>query len=54
MEKIVTIFGGSKCGEESEEYGQARRVLFARASEVGVREVGVIGLVAGRLAGRAA
>lgn len=23
MEKIVTIFGGSKCGEESEEYGQA-------------------------------
>src|ERR687883_1293065 len=31
MEKIVTIFGGSKCGEESEEYGQARRLgqLFA-------------------------
>jgi uncharacterized protein (TIGR00730 family) len=26
MEKIVTIFGGSKCGEESEEYGQAVRV----------------------------
>jgi uncharacterized protein (TIGR00730 family) len=26
MEKIVTIFGGAKCGEESEEYGQARRV----------------------------
>ncbi|HEX8560396.1 MAG TPA: LOG family protein [Pyrinomonadaceae bacterium] len=23
MEKIVTIFGGSKCGEESEEYRQA-------------------------------
>jgi len=23
MEKIVTIFGGSKCGEASEEYGQA-------------------------------
>jgi len=23
MEKIVTIFGGAKCGEESEEYGQA-------------------------------
>ena len=23
MEKIVTIFGGSKCGEDSEEYGQA-------------------------------
>src|ERR671933_1501337 len=31
MERIVTIFGGSKCGEESEEYGQARRLgqLFA-------------------------
>ncbi|HEX5708439.1 MAG TPA: LOG family protein, partial [Pyrinomonadaceae bacterium] len=26
MERIVTIFGGSKCGEESEEYAQARRV----------------------------
>ena len=26
MEKIVTIFGGSKCGEESEEYQQARRL----------------------------
>ena len=25
-ERIVTIFGGSKCGEESEEYGHARRV----------------------------
>ncbi len=33
MEKIVTIFGGSKCREESEEYGQARRVgqLLAEA-----------------------
>ena len=31
MEKIVTIFGGSKCGEESEEYRQALRLgqLFA-------------------------
>jgi uncharacterized protein (TIGR00730 family) len=31
MERIVTIFGGSKCGEDSEEYGQARRLgqLFA-------------------------
>jgi uncharacterized protein (TIGR00730 family) len=26
MEKIVTIFGGSKCGEDSEEYGQALRL----------------------------
>jgi uncharacterized protein (TIGR00725 family) len=26
MERIVTIFGGSKCGEDSEEYAQARRV----------------------------
>src|SRR5881275_2347360 len=26
MERIVTIFGGSKCGEESEEYEQARRL----------------------------
>ena len=26
MEKIVTIFGGSKCGEESEEYRQALRL----------------------------
>src|SRR4029453_13298807 len=26
MEKIVTIFGGSKCGEESEEEGQALRL----------------------------
>ena len=26
MGKIVTIFGGAKCGEESEEYGQALRV----------------------------
>lgn len=33
MEKIVTIFGGSRCGEESEEYAQARRVgqLLAEA-----------------------
>jgi hypothetical protein len=33
MEKIVTIFGGSKCGEESEEYAQARRAgqLLAEA-----------------------
>src|SRR5881227_3580117 len=32
-EKIVTIFGGSKCGEDSEEYAQARRVgqLLAEA-----------------------
>ncbi len=32
-EKIVTIFGGSKCGEESVEYAQARRVgqLLAEA-----------------------
>ena len=26
MERIVTIFGGSKCDEESEEYEQARRL----------------------------
>src|SRR5215218_7720593 len=26
MEKIVTIFGGAKCGEETEEYGQALRL----------------------------
>lgn len=26
MEKIVTIFGGAKCGEQSEEYTQARHV----------------------------
>lgn len=26
MERIVTIFGGSKCGEGSEEYVQARRL----------------------------
>ena len=26
MERIVTIFGGSKCREESEEYGQAVRL----------------------------
>jgi uncharacterized protein (TIGR00730 family) len=26
MEKIVTIFGGAKCGEDSEEYGQAVRL----------------------------
>ena len=25
MERIVTIFGGAKCGEDSEEYAQARR-----------------------------
>ncbi len=33
MERIVTIFGGSKCGEDCEEYGQARRVgqLLAEA-----------------------
>jgi uncharacterized protein (TIGR00730 family) len=33
MERIVTIFGGSKCGEASEEYGQARRLgqLLAEA-----------------------
>src|SRR3954464_11260038 len=33
MERIVTIFGGSKCGEDSEEYGQARRLgqLLAEA-----------------------
>lgn len=26
MDKIVTIFGGAKCGEDSEEYGQAVRL----------------------------
>src|SRR5919197_582566 len=26
MERIVTIFGGSKCGEDSDEYEQARRL----------------------------
>jgi uncharacterized protein (TIGR00730 family) len=26
MEKIVTIFGGAKCAEDSEEYDEARRV----------------------------
>src|SRR5918911_1004501 len=26
QDRIVTIFGGSKCGEDSEEYGQARRL----------------------------
>ena len=26
MEKIVTIFGGAKCGEQSKEYGQAVRL----------------------------
>ena len=26
MDKIVTIFGGAKCGEESEEYQHARRL----------------------------
>src|ERR1044072_1845922 len=33
MERIVTIFGGSKCGEDSEEYVQAHRVgeLLAEA-----------------------
>ena len=33
MERIVTIFGGSKCGEDSDEYGQARRLgqLLAEA-----------------------
>ena len=33
MERIVTIFGGSKCGEDSEEYAQARRAgqLLAEA-----------------------
>jgi len=33
QERIVTIFGGSKCGEESLEYRQARRVgqLLAQA-----------------------
>ncbi len=33
MERIVTIFGGSKCGEDCEEYGQALRVgrLLAEA-----------------------
>src|SRR3954462_3568238 len=33
MERIVTIFGGAKCGEESEEYGQAHRLgqLLAEA-----------------------
>ena len=33
MERIVTIFGGSKCGEESAEYAQARRAgqLLAEA-----------------------
>ena len=26
MERIITIFGGSKCGEDSEEYAAARRL----------------------------
>ena len=33
MERIVTIFGGSKCGEDSEEYGQARRAGQLLAEE---------------------
>ncbi len=33
MEKIVTIFGGSKCGEESEEYGLALRLGRLLAEE---------------------
>jgi uncharacterized protein (TIGR00725 family) len=33
MERIVTIFGGSKCVEGSEEYGQARRVGQLLAEE---------------------
>ena len=33
MERIVTIFGGSKCGEQSEEYGQARRLAQLLADE---------------------
>lgn len=27
MDRIVTIFGGSKCTEDSEEYKQARELL---------------------------
>src|SRR5919199_6130890 len=36
MDRIVTIFGGSKCGEESAEYEQARRAgqLLAEAGFV--------------------
>ena len=36
MERIVTIFGGSKCGEDCEEYAQAHRVgeLLAEAGFV--------------------
>ncbi|HZI17201.1 MAG TPA: LOG family protein [Pyrinomonadaceae bacterium] len=33
MERIVTIFGGSKCGEGSEEYGQALAVGRMLAEE---------------------
>jgi uncharacterized protein (TIGR00730 family) len=33
MERIVTIFGGAKCGEDSEEYGQARRLGQLLAEE---------------------
>lgn len=33
-EKIVTIFGGSKCGEDSEEYKQAKE-LGAKLAEAG-------------------
>ncbi len=33
-EKIITIFGGSRCGENSEEYKQARE-LGGRLAEAG-------------------
>src|SRR4051812_30272969 len=48
MERIVTIFGGSKCGEESEEYEQARRLgqLLAEAG-VTICTGGYLGVMEG-------
>src|ERR1044071_2153133 len=48
MEKIVTIFGGSKCREDSEEYGQARRLgqLFAERGDT-ICTGGYVGVMEG-------
>ena len=48
MERIVTIFGGSKCGEDSEEYSLARRAgqLLAEA-EFTICTGGYLGVMEG-------